>query len=220
MPTNCAVASCRNTHHNEAGKSLSFHRFPNKDEGLVKLWIGRCCRKDPFNAKTARICSEHFEDGQFIRDLRRELLGDAVKARRILKDDAIPVRKLPYKTSPVKSPGRSGRATKRSAKVLLDELLVDNTEVSDQSINFVAVDPSESNSKAAGCQSCTNLQAECDRLRKQLETQRRNHVAERKRLRDRIRFWREVAMRNKTSFDPRKVDHNLKRIFSPGQIRV
>jgi len=218
MPGTCAVASCKNTGRNEAGKNLSFHRFP-KDDRLVKVWISRCCRKDPFNVNTARICSEHFENEQFVRDLRSELLGDAVKARHILRDDAIPIRKLPYKTSPVKSPGRSGRATKRRAKVSLDELLFDTTEVSDQSMNLNAIDPSESNLNDAGCQQCASLQAECDRLQKELEKQMNNHIAERNRLENRIRFWRDAARKNKTSFQPRKIEHNLKRIFSPGQIR-
>src|SRR6218665_2540380 len=217
MPGNCAVASCKNTWRTGATKSLSFHKFP-KDDRLVKVWISRCCRKDPFNARTSVICSEHFEDDQFIRDLKKELLGDAVKARHILKDDAVPVRKLPYKTSPVKSPGRTGRTTKRRAKVSLDELLADTTEASDQSMNSNAIDPSESNSKDAGCQSCTSLQAECDRLQKKLEEQLKNQTAERNRLQNRICFWRDIARKNKTSVYPTKVEHSLKRIFSPGQI--
>lgn len=38
------------------------------------------------NAKTASNCSEHLRTGN-LRDFRNKLLGDAVKARRILKDD-------------------------------------------------------------------------------------------------------------------------------------
>src|SRR6218665_1984835 len=91
------------------GKIYHFTDFLKMTDQLKSGYHG-AAEKDPFNVNTARICSEHFENEQFVRDLRSELLGDAVKARHILRDDAIPIRKLPYKTSPVKSPGRSGRA--------------------------------------------------------------------------------------------------------------
>jgi len=76
----------------------------------------------------------------------------------------------------VKSPGHTVRATKRRANVSLDELLADTAEASDKSMNSNAINPSELNSKDAGCQSCTSLQAECDRLRKKLEEQLKNHT--------------------------------------------
>lgn len=31
----CAVATCRNTHHNTKGKGIIFHQFPQKNEKLL-----------------------------------------------------------------------------------------------------------------------------------------------------------------------------------------
>ena len=82
----------------------------------------RCCRKDTFNVESARVCSEHFEDSCFIRNLQNELLG-LPKSRRILQDDVLPTKHLSYRSSPVKSPSRGRRAEKRKARVLLDDML-------------------------------------------------------------------------------------------------
>src|SRR6218665_1024941 len=209
MPGNCAVATCKNTWRTEAAKGLSFHRFP-RDERLAKLWLSRCCRKDPVNVKTACICSEHFEAGQFMRDFRSELMGDAVKPRHILKEGAIPTVKLPYKKSSAKQPGSTGEVRKRrgSSVVLLHDVLVDTAEVSGRS-KSIAIEPSESNSNSAGCQSCVSLQTECDCLRKQLEQQMNSHAAEVNRLQASIQFWKDAA-RKKSLFYPRQVEHHLK----------
>ena len=117
MPNNCAIAGCLNWRGKSQTDSsdviLSFHRFP-KDEVLCKTWVNRCCRQDLVNPKTALICSVHFEESCFVRDLRNELLG--LPTRRILQDNALPTKRLPYKKSPKKSPGRANRAIKTSSQ--------------------------------------------------------------------------------------------------------
>ena len=72
----CAVATCPNP------KGLTYHRFP-KDENLSKLWKNLCKRRDQINVKNARICELHFEEKDYERDLRNELLNQPL--RKILK---------------------------------------------------------------------------------------------------------------------------------------
>lgn len=72
----CAVAICR------LPKDASYHRFP-KAEPLSKAWLNACRRKDFVNVKTAYVCSEHFQEQDFERDLRGELMN--LPSRRMLK---------------------------------------------------------------------------------------------------------------------------------------
>lgn len=72
----CSVAVCRSP------KDASYHHFP-KDEKLSKIWLNACKRKDFVNVKTALICSEHFHEAEFERDLMNELLN--LPTRRKLK---------------------------------------------------------------------------------------------------------------------------------------
>ena len=77
----CAVAIC------PSPKEASYHHFPH-DEKLKKVWIACCSRKDAINPATAKICSNHFCEVDFVRDLQAELLGQ--KRRRKLQQGAIP----------------------------------------------------------------------------------------------------------------------------------
>jgi len=61
---------------------------------LQKEWILKCKRADNWNPSSSFICSSHFKNDEFIRDLQAELLGYAPKGRR-LKPDAIPSLNLP-----------------------------------------------------------------------------------------------------------------------------
>ena len=137
MPQNCAVASCNNTWSEAASGVVSFHRFP-KDSILCRTWIMRCRREDTFNVKAARICSCHFTDDCFERDLQSELMG--TKPRRVLKPDAVPTRKLPTKMSPVKSPSRAMRAEKRKSRAMIEDLTTVRVHLLS---NFVSVNPKE-----------------------------------------------------------------------------
>ncbi|XP_060536159.1 THAP domain-containing protein 1-like [Cylas formicarius] len=71
--------------------SVTFHSFP-KSVVTCKKWVQLCNRNDKFNIAYSRICSEHFLDVDFKRDLRNELLGLPIKKR--LKQDAVPSQKL------------------------------------------------------------------------------------------------------------------------------
>ena len=89
----CAVAICQSP---QPELGYSYHRFP-KDKVIRHAWINACRRKDSFNPDTAKVCSLHFEEEAFERDLRSELMPNEERKKRrakILKSNAIPVLKL------------------------------------------------------------------------------------------------------------------------------
>ncbi|XP_071742707.1 uncharacterized protein [Lepeophtheirus salmonis] len=80
----CAVAIC------DSPNDAIYHHFP-KDPLRRKKWESACYRKDPLG-KYPRICENHFEEKDYKRDLKGELLGLILKRK--LKEDAIPSRGL------------------------------------------------------------------------------------------------------------------------------
>ena len=99
----CAVVGCANRRYKSKADTdasvISYHRFP-KDETLRSVWINYCCLKDHISVTSSRICSAHFEESSFVRDLQYELLGKP--PRRILIEDAVPTKRLPH--SPTNRP--------------------------------------------------------------------------------------------------------------------
>lgn len=81
----CAVALCKSTTHNRITLKnddayLIFHSFP-KAHDLVsstmrREWINRCKRRNKLNPTTSAICSLHFTQNDYERDLQNELLGN------------------------------------------------------------------------------------------------------------------------------------------------
>lgn len=77
----CAVYGCKNKkkRRREHGDTVTYHRFPKEKDADAKrirlMWISRCKRNDDFNADTHRICSNHFTEEDYERDLKNELLG-------------------------------------------------------------------------------------------------------------------------------------------------
>jgi hypothetical protein len=89
MPLTCAIAGCSNNYQRTKGNKISFHLFP-KNESARQEWIKLCGRDHPFNAKTWRVCSLHFDANDFERDLQAELLNYTPKAKK-LKLGALPI---------------------------------------------------------------------------------------------------------------------------------
>lgn len=87
----CAVITCSNSHRKTKGASVRYHRFPS-DMATRAQWV-RVCGKTSFNTSTARICSRHFTDKSYERDVQHELLG--LPARSRLKKGAVPILHLP-----------------------------------------------------------------------------------------------------------------------------
>ena len=220
MPGSCAVAGCSNW-RNKPGleKTISFHRFP-KDESLCKAWIVRCARKDKINLSNATVCSEHFDESCFVRDLRNELLS--LPTRRILHEHALPTRRLPCKKSPVKSPGRERRAMKRQSKTLIEDLLTDDGAAAEEVI--VAVQETEPNS----CSQCRQLlidneelKTECNSLRQKIKQLQDKHARDTKMFNNRIAYWRKISKsgESKCTNSKQQLARNIAGIFSSGQIR-
>lgn len=90
MP-HCAVANCSNTHRKTKGGSVRYHRFPG-DETTRTRWV-QACGGHVQNCATARVCSRHFSDPSYERDVQHEILGLPVRCR--LKKGAVPDRNLP-----------------------------------------------------------------------------------------------------------------------------
>lgn len=81
----CAVAGCSNHVRHQKDLDIKFHRFPKNSEIKLK-WINACKRADSFSVDNARVCSVHFDDLDYIRDLKSELLN--LPIRRILRPEA------------------------------------------------------------------------------------------------------------------------------------
>ncbi|XP_067142191.1 uncharacterized protein [Centruroides vittatus] len=64
-------------------------------------WINRCKRDDKFNPDTSRICSVHFVQGGYEKDLQNELLGViSLPVRKIMKKTTVPTLNLPDRINP------------------------------------------------------------------------------------------------------------------------
>jgi hypothetical protein len=84
MPV-CAVYGCNSsTNINRKRKGIpdnskvtvtkvSFYSFP-KDGSLRQQWVHLCKRKGKLNPATARICSDHFKEGELHWYLKHKLL--------------------------------------------------------------------------------------------------------------------------------------------------
>ena len=97
----CVAPGCSNDNCNESGRQLTFFSFP-KDAKQRREWVvkmgraprGKTAYFEPL--KNDRLCSAHFENSCFQRDLRAEFAADglleagSVRAPKRLKAGAIP----------------------------------------------------------------------------------------------------------------------------------
>lgn len=74
----CCVITCNNyiykTKQSEDKKTIIYHRFP-KDENVRKQWMFLSGKEGIWNPNNACICSEHFSENDYERDLKAELLN-------------------------------------------------------------------------------------------------------------------------------------------------
>eukprot|EP00096_Caligus_rogercresseyi_P014939 TRINITY_DN7396_c0_g1_i1.p1 TRINITY_DN7396_c0_g1~~TRINITY_DN7396_c0_g1_i1.p1 ORF type:complete len:249 (+),score=51.77 TRINITY_DN7396_c0_g1_i1:78-824(+) len=77
MPTTCAVYHC------PSPRGLTYHVFPS-DPVQASRWAGNWTKRKVLNYRNARICSNHFKNSDYKRDLRNELLG--LPLRKIFMD--------------------------------------------------------------------------------------------------------------------------------------
>ena len=100
MPNICALFGCDS--NSNRNSDLMFHSFP-KNQELRNKWIHLCKRIDKINPDISRICSLHFEQTSYARNLRYELLGIPLPRKLVrLKEDAIPTLHLPMAKGEIK----------------------------------------------------------------------------------------------------------------------
>ncbi|GAB6030066.1 hypothetical protein CHUAL_005747 [Chamberlinius hualienensis] len=126
--TSCVVSTCPNVGRKTASRGVSYHRFPKKDE-IKKLWVRKCGRSDQFNTGASYICSDHFEDDDYERDLRAELLNLPPKKK--LKSETVPSRNLPAASCQSRSEERKHRLSQCNSKnkvcIVITELKPSNS---------------------------------------------------------------------------------------------
>ena len=84
----CIAFGCKNRSE-DYHRGISFFRLPLKNQQLLKQWLIKLQLKDPPLKETSRICSEHFTDDCFERDLKAELMPGS-KSKCSLKVNAVP----------------------------------------------------------------------------------------------------------------------------------
>jgi len=89
MPV-CAIATCKNQYKNS---NYIFHSFP-KDLMVQEKWMAACRRKLISSANPV-VCSQHFTDQDYKRDLQHELLNLPSRKKGYLKPSAVPTLFLP-----------------------------------------------------------------------------------------------------------------------------
>ena len=84
----CIAYGCSNRSE-DYQRGISFFRLPLKNKALLEKWLAKLRLEDPPLKETSRLCSAHFTDDCFERDLKAELMP-GTKSKRILKADAVP----------------------------------------------------------------------------------------------------------------------------------
>ena len=77
----CCVPGCIN--HSSKTTNISYHRIPN-DIGLQKAWFARIRRDNLPPLQNCYVCSPHFADDCYERDLKAQSMPE-LKVRRRLK---------------------------------------------------------------------------------------------------------------------------------------
>lgn len=127
MPgTRCAIATCNNslvlTKKSISTKHIVYHKFPSEIHRRT-IWAFKCRRKDKFNPSTSHICSQHFNENAYKRDLRSELLG--ILKKKELTEDAIPTEYLGKedRKNCQSAAERKSRAQRRGERVIVTDLM-------------------------------------------------------------------------------------------------
>ena len=97
MVNKCSAINCKSGHIGESTNvNITFHKFPIKNEELLRVWFKRVARKDFKPIQYPRLCSLHFKPEDFIKDSTDQLLRrkrrrqDPKLEKSRLKHDAIP----------------------------------------------------------------------------------------------------------------------------------
>jgi hypothetical protein len=81
----CAVYGCSNSHRT---RNVHFYRFPDATDSRLEAYLAFTARQDKFRVENARICSLHFADDDFERNVLGWLITH--KGAPKLKMSAVP----------------------------------------------------------------------------------------------------------------------------------
>lgn len=83
----CGIYGCNNSRvvTKISNANIVYHSFPKGknfvSQTILKKWIHCCKRADKFNPDTSVVCSVHFTENDYERDLQNELLGKMINFR-------------------------------------------------------------------------------------------------------------------------------------------
>ena len=127
----CAAYQCTSQYDNEGETTeTTLHRFPLKNDKLLRKWLRNIARKNFYPSSNSRLCSKHFHASDFntsssdSNKTRRKKNGVEWKpTRRYLKKDAIPTifDNLPSYLTVKRETPRSGRATSSGRYELMNK---------------------------------------------------------------------------------------------------
>ena len=88
----CAAVNCNNgsrKNHNTPQTKVAFFNFPKK-QAVRKIWIAKVRRKHWTPSNSSKLCSNHFEESQFVQNLTvLRYIGWSVKKLELVSD-AVP----------------------------------------------------------------------------------------------------------------------------------
>ena len=94
----CLVPDCKN----KAGNGVTIHTVP-KCPKEAQVWMAAVKRDEKVNTKNCGVCSNHFTQEDYERDIKYELMNPgrepSMNSRKKLKMGAIPSKNIPSKCS-------------------------------------------------------------------------------------------------------------------------
>ena len=127
MPS-CSAVDCEKRNGSKSDYSdskVSLHRIPTRNRSQ---WLHHINRRNVEDLEELRICSDHFDEGSFKRDLKGELTGK--KSKPELKEDAVPTI-FSHKKKVIKRKSSLKRIQDKEKRQLVDDLLSSGSSVSE-----------------------------------------------------------------------------------------
>lgn len=84
----CAIFGCNNCNQGANACTKGYYAFPIKNKKICKEWVFLSGRKDRVNTVFAKVCGDHFTDGDFKSNEMFDRYG--LKYIKKLKPGAIP----------------------------------------------------------------------------------------------------------------------------------
>lgn len=141
---------------------MSFHCIPDGDQAR-KAWLIAIKRDPPFNITTARVCSQHFTEDDFLKNI--------ASGRRILRDGAVPsvfTFKKPKKTRKPPKP-RTIPVSQKSRHTAVSEVATPPSPQSLEAEDDTSMSPSPAASAESGSPDESEKDTEILQLRLKLQ---------------------------------------------------